>query len=81
MTVGASQAADLALAYLQSIGRKRILLVGMTYPLYVTLGKCYGFEIRESRSALQGRDIPTVEELVHDIEKYESDVIVFFIPK
>lgn len=80
MTVGASQAADLALAYLQSIGRKRILLVGMTYPLYVTLGKCYGFEIRESRSALQGRDIPTVEELVHDIEKYESDVIVFSYP-
>lgn len=80
MTIGASQAADLALAYLQSIGKKKMLLVGMTYPLYVTLGNSYDFEISESRSSFYGRDIPTVEELTLDIEKYESDVIIFSYP-
>ncbi|QOX65012.1 pyridoxal phosphate-dependent aminotransferase [Anoxybacterium hadale] len=80
MTIGASQAASLAVAYLHSIGKKRMLLVGMTYPLYMTLGNEYGYQMRESRSALPNRDMPTVSELKVDIEQFKPDVLVFTYP-
>lgn len=80
MTIGASQAASLAIAYLHSIGKKRMLLVGMTYPLYVTLGKAYGYKLAESRSTLPDRDMPTVSELKEDIEQFKPDVLVFTYP-
>lgn len=80
MTIGASQAADLALDYLHSIGKKKLLLVGMTYPLYDTLGKYYGFQIQESRSRLKDKDMPMVEELKQSIESFAPDVILFSYP-
>lgn len=80
MTIGASQAADLALAYLHSIGKKKLLLVGMTYPLYMTLGREYGYQMRESRSTLHDRDMPTVDELKKAIEQFKPDVLVFSYP-
>ncbi|MDF2656848.1 MAG: aminotransferase [Bacillota bacterium] len=80
MTIGASQAASLAVAYLHSIGKKRMLLVGLTYPLYMTLGTEYGYQLRESRSALSNRDMPTVRELKEDIERFRPDVLVFTYP-
>ncbi|SCK00429.1 Putative aminotransferase A [uncultured Eubacterium sp.] len=80
MTIGASQAADLALAYLHDIGKKKILLVGMTYPLYMTLASEYGYHLQESRSALSNKDMPTVIELKKDIGTFEPDVLVFSYP-
>ena len=80
MTIGASQAADLALAYLHSISKEKLLLVGMTYPLYMTLGTQYGYQLQESRSALSDRDMPTVSELKEDIEQFKPDVLVFSYP-
>jgi aspartate/methionine/tyrosine aminotransferase len=80
MTIGASQAASLAVAYLHSIGKKRMLLVGMTYPLYMTLGTEYGYQLSESRSALSNRDMPTVSELREEIERFRPEVLVFTYP-
>lgn len=80
MTIGACQAASLAVAYLHSIGKKRMLLVGMTYPLYITLGNEYDYQVRESRSSLLNRDMPTVSELKEDIERFRPDVLVFSYP-
>lgn len=80
MTVGASQAADFALDYLWSIGKKKMLLVGMTYPLYMTLGTTYGYQMRESRSTLPNTDMPAVSELKKDIEDFKPDVLVFSYP-
>lgn len=80
MTIGASQAATLAVDYLHSIGKKRMLLVGMTYPLYFTLGTEYGYQVRESRSALPNRDMPTVSELKEDIDRFRPEVLVFTYP-
>lgn len=80
MTIGASQAADLTFDYLRSIGKKRLLLVGMTYPLYETLGRYYGYQIQESRSVLKDKDIPTVEELKKSIESFSPDVVLFSYP-
>ncbi len=80
MTIGANQAASLAVEYLHSIGKKRMLLVGMTYPLYMTLGSEYGYKLKESRSHLLNRDMPTVSELKEDIERFKPDVLVFTYP-
>lgn len=80
MTIGTSQAADLALAYIHSLGGKKLLLVGMTYPLYMTLGTQYGYQLQESRSAFPDRDMPTVGELEEDIEQFKPDVLVFSYP-
>ena len=80
MTIGASQAAEIALAYYRSLGNKKMLLVGLTYPLYVSLGKAYGYQIDESRSALANCDMPSVEKLTKDIERFKPDVVVFSYP-
>lgn len=80
MTIGASQAAEIAVSYFHSLGKKKMLLVGLTYPLYVSLGKAYGYQMDESRSTLPNCDMPTVEELIKDIERIEPDVVVFTYP-
>ena len=80
MTIGASQAADLALNYYDSIGKKRMLLVGLTYPLYVALAEEYKYEIGEVRSSMPNRDIPTVEELLISINRFNPDLMVFSYP-
>jgi len=80
MTIGASQAAEIALAYYRSLGKEKMLLVGLTYPLYVSLGKIYGYQIEESRSTLPNCDMPTVEELAKDIERFNPDIVVFSYP-
>ncbi|MFV0517673.1 MAG: pyridoxal phosphate-dependent aminotransferase [Aminipila sp.] len=80
MTIGTSQAASLAVEYLHSIGKKRMLLVGMTYPLYMALGNEYGYQMEESRSSFFNRDMPTVKELKDDIERFNPDVVVFTYP-
>lgn len=80
MTMGASQAMDIALNYLKSLGKRKMLLVGLTYPLYKMLGDQYGYQIQETRSALPNRDMPTEEELISAIEAMEPEAIVFCYP-
>ena len=80
MTIGASQAIDIALDYLRSLGKRKMLLVGLTYPLYKMLGDQYGYQTKEIRSALQNRDMPTAEELIAAIKTKNPDVIVFCYP-
>jgi aspartate/methionine/tyrosine aminotransferase len=80
MTIGASQAAFYSVSYLHSIGCKKMLLVGMNYPLYERIGKKYGYGMVESRSELDNRIIPTINELTSDIEQHRPDVIVFTYP-
>lgn len=80
MTIGASQAADLALSYLSALGKKKLLLAGMMYPLYVTLGISYGFEIHETDSSLEDRGLPTADELIKEIEEQEYEAVVICYP-
>lgn len=80
MTVGSSQAAALAVAYLHSIGKKKMLLVGMTYPMYATIGNEYGYQLAESRSTASNRDLPETSKLEEDIEQFRPDVVVFTYP-
>lgn len=80
MTIGASQAADHALDYCRTIGKRKMLLVGLTYPLYATLGEKYGYVMMEARSAHINRDLPTVEELIRTMVFFQPDIIVLCHP-
>lgn len=80
MTIGASQAMDIALDYLRSLGKREMLLVGLTYPLYKMLGDQYGYQTKEIRSDLPNRDMPTAGELITAIETKKPEVIVFSYP-
>lgn len=80
MTIGAGQAIDIALDYLRSRGKRKMLLVGLTYPLYKMLGDQYGYQTKEIRSDLLNRDMPTERELISAIDEIEPEVIVLCYP-
>lgn len=80
MTIGASQAAFYSVSYLQSIGCKKMLFIGMNYPLYERIGKRCAFEMRECRSATHGRTTPTPDEINNSMMEFKPDVLVFSYP-
>lgn len=80
MTIGASQAAFYSLSYLHSLGCKKMLFIGMNYPLYERIGKRYCFEMKECCSESSFRTTPTPKEIYESINNFNPDVLVFSYP-
>lgn len=82
MTLGASQAVAAVFDYWASVGgSRRVMLVGLNYPLFERLAHHYGFTVHEMIDEGGGdRTLPLVDQIACSLQAGEPTLVVLVVP-